>query len=131
MKKSSSQVRTGNDLLAKIRARKAAMMELDSKIDKANKVEEERRRRGFEDSDEEQPGPSKPVIKPLNDRFEHLAEEIRSFFLQMRGRASTNAIMDRFQAQIRPADSFIFKSMLKKVATLKTGSIWLLKDEYK
>ena len=128
--KKETKARTGSDLLAKIRARKAAMMEMDKDIDRANKIEEERRRRGFDYDEEDLPGTSKPVIRPMNDRFEKLADEIRAFFLGLKGRATTKQIMERFQSQIKPADSFIFKSMLNKVATLKPGSIWLLKNEF-
>ena len=128
--KKETKAKSGSDLLAKIRARKVAMMELDKDIDRANKIEEERRRRGFDSDEEDHPGTSKPVIRPMNDRFEKLADDIRAFFLGLKGTATTKQIMERFQSEIKPADSFIFKSMLNKVATLKPGSIWLLKNEF-
>ena len=130
--KKSDGIRSGSDLLAKIRARKAATMELDDEVDKAIKVDEERQRRGFgEGFDDDEPSSSRPAIRPLNDRFEKLADQIRTFFIQNKGKASTNAIMARFQSEIKPSDSFIFKSMLNKVATLTSGSLWLLKNDYK
>jgi hypothetical protein len=62
--KKSNGIKSGSDLLAKIHARKAAMMELDEEVDKATKTEEERQRRGFAEGFDDEPTSSKPVIRP-------------------------------------------------------------------
>uniref|UniRef100_A0A914DQK6 DNA repair and recombination protein RAD54-like n=1 Tax=Acrobeloides nanus TaxID=290746 RepID=A0A914DQK6_9BILA len=111
---------TGSDLLKAIRTRKAKMMEEDP----SNSIEMDTEIRDY---------PSLAPVAPVNalgDRFEKLAEEIRIFFVSRNGQATTKDVLEKFKDKVAPKDSYAFRSILKRICTLISGGLWLLKDEF-
>ncbi|VDN39073.1 unnamed protein product [Gongylonema pulchrum] len=68
--------------------------------------------------------------KKLN-KYEKLAEEIRSFFAIRNGTASTEEILQNFKNRVPVEDSYQFRSILRRLCKLqKDTSIWFLRDEF-
>jgi len=71
-------------------------------------------------------------VAAIGDRFEGMADDLRDFFATRDGQASTNEILSHFSEAVSPADSFVFRSILKKLATLRPNtSLWAIKEEYR
>ncbi|VDO64241.1 unnamed protein product [Onchocerca flexuosa] len=65
------------------------------------------------------------------DKYDKLAEDIRSFMVHRKGQALTNEILQSFKNRVSSEDSFAFRSILKRLCKLqKNSNLWILKDEY-
>ncbi|VDK71165.1 unnamed protein product [Onchocerca ochengi] len=65
------------------------------------------------------------------DKYDKLAEDIRSFMVHRKGQALTNEILQSFKNRVSSQDSFAFRSILKRLCKLqKNSNVWVLKDEY-
>ncbi|KAI6191164.1 hypothetical protein M3Y97_00198300 [Aphelenchoides bicaudatus] len=66
----------------------------------------------------------------LGDKYEKLAEDIRQFFISKDGTATTSEIVGKFKNRVPNQDSFVFRSILRKLAAQLPNSFWALKDEF-
>ncbi|KAK0404911.1 hypothetical protein QR680_017694 [Steinernema hermaphroditum] len=69
--------------------------------------------------------------QPTGDRFEVLADELRTFFANNGSRLTTAEILERFKEKVAPRDSLAFRSILKRISFQeKESKMWVLKQEY-
>uniref|UniRef100_A0A0R3S1B2 DNA repair and recombination protein RAD54-like n=1 Tax=Elaeophora elaphi TaxID=1147741 RepID=A0A0R3S1B2_9BILA len=65
------------------------------------------------------------------DKYDKLAEDIRSFMVHRKGQALTDEILQTFKNRVSVEDSFAFRSILKRLCKLqKNSNVWMLRDEY-
>uniref|UniRef100_A0A0N5CHX7 DNA repair and recombination protein RAD54-like n=1 Tax=Strongyloides papillosus TaxID=174720 RepID=A0A0N5CHX7_STREA len=116
-----TQVKSGIDLLSRIQARKDRLLEANDISIPDNMVNEEYSRH------ESWPSSVKEQMAKKT-KYSSLAEEIKMFFVFNGNVSTTEQIVANFKRKVDPEDSYIFRSILKKIAVLneKNGK-WRLK----
>uniref|UniRef100_A0A915CHY0 DNA repair and recombination protein RAD54-like n=2 Tax=Parascaris univalens TaxID=6257 RepID=A0A915CHY0_PARUN len=116
----NSEPSDGGSLLDAIRARKARTLDDERSTNR-----------------EDQDYPSLMALEEGSsdgkcDRFDQLAEDIRTFLAVRDGRANTDEIVHRFQNLVGIQDTNAFRSILKRLCTFRSDlRLWILRDEYR
>lgn len=117
----SNEPSDGGSLLDAIRARKART--LDDECRTTNQEDQD-----YPSLMALEEGPSDGKC----DRFDQLAEDVRTFLAVRDGRANTDEIVHRFQNRVAVQDSNAFRSILKRLCTFRSDiRLWILRDEYR
>ncbi|KAI6243649.1 hypothetical protein M3Y99_00027100 [Aphelenchoides fujianensis] len=67
----------------------------------------------------------------LGDKYEGLAEEVRLFFVANQFRATSNEVVAKFKKKVPPQDSFVFRSILRRLCLQLPNSHWALREEFR
>uniref|UniRef100_A0A0K0EEA7 DNA repair and recombination protein RAD54-like n=1 Tax=Strongyloides stercoralis TaxID=6248 RepID=A0A0K0EEA7_STRER len=114
-------VKSGLDLLSRIQARKDRLLEENDITIPDNMVNEEYSKHEFWPTSVKEQMAKKT-------KYSSLAEEIKMFFIFNGNISTTKQIVANFRQKVDPEDSYIFRAILKKIASLdeKSGK-WKLK----
>ncbi|KAI1718916.1 DNA repair protein rhp26 [Ditylenchus destructor] len=118
---------SGSSLLQAIRMRREKLLDTNANVNESSEESVEDEIRNYPSLESQ----LKPRRVEFGDRYEKLANEIKSFFLKQRDhRASTNEVLSRFKDTVPPSDAFVFREILKKICSKLPNSQWILKDEF-
>ncbi|KAI1730284.1 hypothetical protein Ddc_02974 [Ditylenchus destructor] len=105
---------SGSSLLQAIRMRKEKLLDTNANVNESSEESAEDEIRNYPSLESQ----LKPRSVEFGDRYEKLANEIKTFFLKQRDhRASTNEVLSRFKDTVPPSDAFVFREMLKKICS--------------
>uniref|UniRef100_A0A0N4ZLV3 DNA repair and recombination protein RAD54-like n=1 Tax=Parastrongyloides trichosuri TaxID=131310 RepID=A0A0N4ZLV3_PARTI len=118
---STDTKKSGLNLLSRIQARKDRLLEANDIAIPDNEVSEDFVKHELWPSSVRDQAEKK-------SKYSHLANELKVFFMFNGNKSTTDQIVANFKSKVEPEDSYIFRAILKKLATLneKTG-IWKLK----